>query len=426
MPLIEEDDVAASAVEEERNAKRKRVWLILGIMLLVLLVILGACGLFFNGSGDDADVPDTVPESDIKVLAAEGVSEKISLNGFIEGSRTAQLSGGLGTPITEIKVKPGDRVEEGQVIATVDTGDLERQLEKAEKAQEAEKAAADKQVDAAANAYEQARLAYNDATEWASYEEILPYAEDYNNAEQALTEARKAANGGPSDEARASVDELRKKLKEATITAPWAGVISEVRGEVGMPSEGPVATLVDDGSLKITGAVRESDIDKVKKDAEVTFTTPATGEREYTGKVSAVSPVAGKDAPEQQVMNSFGISGGTAQPSTRDNSRVTFPIEITVTGEKDGLRVGSSARADIIIELEPDALTVPLEAVVDNTILAIDGEGVLRERKVTTGQSNDFDVAISGSDIKEGDEVVVRPGLYRHLVGTAVVDYYEE
>lgn len=116
---------------------------------------------------------------------------------------------------------------------------------------------------------------------------------------------------------------------------------------------------------------------------------------------------------------------GAAAGATTTNTDVTFPIEISVTGDREGLNLGGSARVRIVHEIAPHVLTVPLEAVYKNddgkdAVLIISDDNKVEEVEVKTAESDDFDIAVSGAGISEDARVLTQPGNYRGLIGETV------
>ncbi|QYH19503.1 HlyD family efflux transporter periplasmic adaptor subunit [Corynebacterium aquatimens] len=217
---------------------------------------------------------------------------------------------------------------------------------------------------------------------------------------------------------------LQYQVQEATIYAPIAGVVTSVDVQEGDIPQGRILSIADDSRLIIRSNVREADVPKIAVGNRVVFTSTATGKKEYTGRVLRISPAAGQGGGgEGQNLPGMGGMGGDA------GGGVTFPVEIEVTGNTEGLLLGGSARAEIITQESDKAISVPLDAVYEDEgtkkvlVLATgDGErsGTLEEREVTTGTENDIDVAITGGDLKPGDIVINWPEDFRDRVGEKV------
>lgn len=218
---------------------------------------------------------------------------------------------------------------------------------------------------------------------------------------------------------------LEYQVRESTIYAPMAGLVTSVDVREGDIPQGKLLTIADDSRLVIRTDVRESDVPNVKEGDRVEFTTTATGKKTFKGRVTRIAPASDSVASGNQ-----NPMQGMPQQGNNKSSEVTFPVEIEVTGDKEGLLLGGSARAEIITAEAKDALNVPLDAVYgeDNDqkvlVLATDGDdatsGTVEERKVKTGASNDVDVAVTGGELKPGDIVINWPDEYQGRLGESV------
>ena len=218
---------------------------------------------------------------------------------------------------------------------------------------------------------------------------------------------------------------LEYQVRESTIYAPMAGLVTSVDVREGDIPQGKLLTIADDSRLVIRTDVRESDVPNVKEGDRVEFTTTATGKKTFKGRVTRIAPASDSVASGNQ-----NPMQGMPQQGNNKSSEVTFPVEIEVTGDKEGLLLGGSARAEIITAEAKDALNVPLDAVFgeDNDqkvlVLATDGDdatsGTVEERKVKTGASNDVDVAVTGGELKPGDIVINWPDEYQGRLGETV------
>ena len=218
---------------------------------------------------------------------------------------------------------------------------------------------------------------------------------------------------------------LEYQVRESTIYAPMAGLVTSVDVREGDIPQGKLLTIADDSRLVIRTDVRESDVPNVKEGDRVEFPTTATGKKTFKGRVTRIAPASDSVASGNQ-----NPMQGMPQQGNNKSNEVTFPVEIEVTGDKEGLLLGGSARAEIITAEAKDALNVPLDAVYgeDNDqkvlVLATDGDeaksGTVEERSVTTGASNDVDVAVTGGELKPGDIVINWPEEYEGRVGETV------
>lgn len=235
--------------------------------------------------------------------------------------------------------------------------------------------------------------------------------------DQAVNSA--AAANAASDLAN---NKLMIDIDSADVNSPFDGIITSLPAQEGAPVSGPIVTVADDSRKKIVVQVKEVDLPKVTKDSKVRFTTPSTGDKEFTGKVVKVSPIA--NDPMASMPASTGSDSSSGGGAAAGSTDVTFPVEIEITGG-DELRLGSSAKAQIIRSEARDTIAVPRDAVYTNdagktAVLVLTGDGgsgTIEEREVETGSSNDFDTSIS-KGLEEGDRVITSAEKYRNKVGT--------
>ncbi|MEK0372928.1 efflux RND transporter periplasmic adaptor subunit [Corynebacterium mastitidis] len=433
--------------EEERKKKRRRTLLaLLGLLLLILLVFLGCRSVF--GAGDSSGDSE-LTSMDLQPVSTEGIVNRIAVSATVEPESQQVISAPGAAKVEKLDVAVGDRVEKDQVLASLNADDLKEQLAEAERHADAVRKEGDEAVAAAEKEYERlkAEAARGNATivydgkeytldQARSNPEIEPEAlqqalaeanvvdtgvtqKDVDTQSKVVRDTRKSAEDADK-EAEKAVEKLRKQIDDASVKAPMDGVITEVRVKEGQNAEGTMMVVADDSAFKMRGEVKETDIDKVTEGSQVTFTTPATGDKEFTGEVVSVSPVAGGTAPQEDSSSAMGSSS-----SAGSGAKVTFPVEIAVTGDTEGLRMGASARAKILQEIAKDTMAVPAESVYSSesgseAVLVVTRDSRVVERGVETGETDGYLVAVNGSDLKSSDRVILQPYMYQDLEGKKV------
>ncbi|MDY5785480.1 efflux RND transporter periplasmic adaptor subunit, partial [Corynebacterium sp.] len=116
---------------------------------------------------------------------------------------------------------------------------------------------------------------------------------------------------------------LEYQVQQSTIYAPMAGVVASVDVQEGDIPQGKILTIADDSRLLIRSEVREEDVSSIKPGDRVTFTSTATGDKEFSGRVGKIAPV-GSASQRPDTGNSGSGSG---------SGSVMFPIEIEVEGD---------------------------------------------------------------------------------------------
>lgn len=184
-----------------------------------------------------------------------------------------------------------------------------------------------------------------------------------------------------------SLQQAKLDLQNATLVAPFDGVIASVTPNVGEQVSGVVMTMVDPMAIRIDVTVDESDVTKLAVGQPVSISFDAAPERRMRGRVIAVAPT------------------GTTQQGV-----VTYLISIAPELTEPPLPAGMTAVATIEIERKDSVLLVPNRAVRTvgrNKAVEVMADGGKTEMKtVQVGSSNDQLTEIL-SGLSEGDQVVI-------------------
>ena len=256
--------------------------------------------------------------------------------------------------------------------------------------------AARAQVESAQAQYDQALAQLETLRAGARPETITVAAEQVAQAEAARraaqanvrqAEALVAAARAQTDQARAAADAARARAGRAQLRAPFDGTIGRVYFNPGaaVAPGVPVLSIVSLSGW-VTADVDEADIGKIQVGLPARVTADAYPGQQWAGRVTRIA---------EQVDVRLG---------TR-TVRVRIDLERPVR-----LRAGTSVDVDLILQVVPDALLAPVEAVSvgDNAnahVFLIDG-GVLRQRAVVTGAQNEQYMQIRGG-LNEGDLVAI-------------------
>lgn len=467
------------ASRRSRPVRRKKMstltktlmWVGSGLLALILIGVL-LTSLLRGGEESASEVPAT----DYLILTSSDVSNRVRVEGHVSPGTVESVTTYLTSPISSVTVEPGDRVELGQNLATIDASALQGELDSQRTTLDGQVTSAQSALTAAQGAYDNYSAGINNGTnpdilaaqgaQRTANEQLTVANDDLSAQREALAasgndpalaaevraaeSAQRIAAGAKADAdigittARSAADtqlatlateletarsalttaqttrdqaleKLQDDINSATISSPINGVVMNV-AKPGAPATGPVVTIGDDSKLTITTKVREADIASIKEGNKVTFTS---GSKEYTGTVTSVASIA--DSVQQSDSEVAGAPAGSSDP--------TFTVEIEVTGDREGLQLGSSVKAQIITAEEVSTLSLPLDAVYTNdagteaVVVAVptdSGTYTLEERSVKTGLANDVDIAVTGGDVAEGDMVLTPGEKYRSQLGQNV------
>ena len=213
-------------------------------------------------------------------------------------------------------------------------------------------------------------------------------------------EALAALNAGPDalevalreaeiTEAQTELGDALEKLAGATLRAPMAGIVSEIRAEAGdqINLNTPILEILDPTVVEVQGSVDEIDVLFVTVGATASITMDALPAQTLTGTVSEIAATA-----------------------TSQQGVVTYPLSIRVeipAGTQ--LPEGLTAVASVIIREDRNVLLVPLDALQgtfqEPTLRVKTVDGIV-ERPVTLGNSDDFWIVVT-EGVVENESVVL-------------------
>ncbi|RNL65955.1 efflux RND transporter periplasmic adaptor subunit [Zhongshania marina] len=305
------------------------------------------------------------------VASAVGNEQVLDYSGFVEAVRQTSLEIEVAGRVTELLVRPGDSVEQGQPLVRVDarTARDRALLQEAEvEAANAEMAVANAELRRQQNLYAKGSLSQS----------ALDRAEAQHRVAQAAARARLAA----ASAARTTAD-------QHILRAPYRGRISEVIARLGdLAAPGvPLVRIYDPTKLRVKLAIPERDVSAVAKAALGNIDIRLRGS-------STVSPLERVLVPE---LNPLGHSAAM---------ELYLPEAIDVLP-------GAYAKVvfRIAADVAPASIRVPRSSVLMRSearavyVLSEDGT---RLRLVRTGRTIGEDIEVL-SGLALGERVIVNP-----------------
>jgi len=279
----------------------------------------------------------------------------IEETGVLTGVRESIVSAEIGGQVVEVFVEVGGRVAPGAPLIRLDD-DLLR-LEAAR----------------ARNVYEKAKMDYD----------RVQSLHSRKGASDAELEGMRLGMEG----AEVGWKMAQKNADEATIRAPFGGVVAQRFTELGQMIERsmPVVQLIDNSQLKLTLQIRED---------QIRFIDPGS------------PAIVHVDAAADSVVGQVVAVGAKASMGAR-----TFPVELRMPGSPI-LRSGMFARASIDAGFITDAIVIPGLCVLPDagkTIAYISRDNIAYKVDVTVIGVNGAEMAVSG--VSEGDVVVTTGNL---------------
>jgi len=308
-------------------------------------------------------------------VQAAGASDVYVSDGVLEAVRQTVIAAQVPGRITDLRVKAGDVVKAGQVLARVD----ERAATQQAAASQAQVAATQAQLEAAQREFARSERLYG--KKYIS-QAAMEQAEAQFKATQAQVRALVA---------QASVANTQTSFH--TIQAPYSGVVAEVNCELGdMATPGkPLVRMYDPAALRVVADVPES----------------------YARALAAGKPAKLELPGAPEALRWQTPTSMTVLP-TADPASHTLQVRLALPARVTGLTPGMFARAylPILSTGTGGRLTVPVAAVITRTelhaVYVVDAQGRAQLRQVRLGRSAGDRVEVLAG-LQAGERVALDP-----------------
>ena len=307
--------------------------------------------------------------------------------------------------IRSIRVDAGDRVHEGQLLATLEIPEMEDDLTKAAAVideSNAEIATASNELRRAEEAYALAHLSYTRIADVIKREPGLVPQQEVDEAhsrdlmaELQIATAKSRIRAAEQKARVAQADQTRFQTlhKYMTISAPFEGVVTKRYANVGSMIQAgtasqtqamPIVQLSQNNLLRLILPVPESAVARVRVGETVEVRVSSLG-KTFPGRVARFAD--------------------KIQPSTR-----TMDTEVDVANPSLTLIPGMYAEVSLRVDERQNVLSVPLDAVdrsgPEPRVYTVVASGVIRIAPVKLGLESGQRVEVE-SGLQEGDAVVV-------------------
>ena len=208
----------------------------------------------------------------------------------------------------------------------------------------------------------------------------------YNITAASINDAALKQAQAKLDEAKIAVDDAQRNLDQATLVAPFDGIVAAVNYNVSDTASGTAVTIVDLSPLQVAVTVSEVDIAKIQVGETATMTLDALSGKSYHAKVISISPVG-----------------------TITSGVVNYTVTLAITNADDTIKPGMTANLAVEVQRRDNVLLVPVRAVRtqgNQKVVTMRSNGQSIQKAVSTGLSNDTSIEIT-SGLQEGDVVLI-------------------
>lgn len=407
--------------------RRRRAALINSVLGVVVLA--GAGGAY-AAVHDDGSKSTGSSTARVATVSQGTVLATVSGSGTLASPSDAGLNFTTGGTLTEVDVKPGDKVKKGQVLAKVDTTDAKATLQQDEatltaaeanltKVEAGELPASTGGSGSSGSSGSSGRSGDTAATPTPTPTPSPTPTVDPAQLAQAQAQVTQAQNAVTADQ---------RAVAGTTLKAPVAGTVASVSaakgdtvsgtgsssgggsGGSGSSSSGSSSSssssssslsgfivLTNPSGMQVTANFSEADSLKVKAGQAATVTLNAESGTALDAKVLSVSSLP--------VSSGSGSSG-----SGSSGSAVQYAATLLITSDTSNLRTGLSASIQVTTGSADNVLSVPTAAVTgtgaNRSVLVVNADGSTTRTAVTVGVEGDSTDQIT-SGLTEGQQVQI-------------------
>ncbi len=360
-------DLSALRIDREEHDARRVPWGTIAGWIVALAVVIGAAIAIYKVW----IVPRSAPVVDTLVVKPSvNVTNPplLTATGYLVADKQSKITPKISGKVVRLNFDVGDRVRSGQVLAILESTNLQAQLD--------ETNAALQQAD----------------REWKRQTALW---KDGVTTRSQLDGAEAQLKG-----ARARVDQIRINMQDMVVRAPFDGTIATKNTEVGevissvmmtqaggtLPA-GAICTLVDLKTLEVVADVNESSIGQLHEGQAAEVSVDAFPNQKWKGVLRQIIPTADRAKATVQVKVQIVDPGDRLLPEM--SSSVSFL---------------QSERTDAEMH-EPAKIWVPASAISGGNVAIVGADKHVTLRHVTTGAVREQRIEIT-SGVNAGERVV--------------------
>ena len=259
--------------------------------------------------------------ADLAVVEVKSLTRSIPFSGSLSPVVQTAVKSKVPGEVTRVLVREGETVKDDQLLAQIETADLQSRL------------------DAQAAALEEAKAKLKIAEKNRENNQQLLRQKFISQNAYDTTESTYEAAAATVRSQEAQLRIARKALDDAAVRAPIGGVVATRSVNAGekVGVDQALFTLVDLGRMEIEAPAPASEIPSVRVGQAASFRVDGFGERAFEGRVERINP--------------------TAQPGSR-----AIMLYISVRNPDGALRGGMFTKGQIVLERSQPGAVIPATA----------------------------------------------------------------
>lgn len=326
------------------------------------------------------------------------IENSVMTTGSLQANQQVDVGAQVSGQLKSLKVRLGDHVEKGQLLAIIDPLLSESALSSAKAVLESLAA----QRQAVAAGIVQAELAF--ARQQKMFEQNATSRQEVEaaRAQLQIQRANLASFDGQIKQAQTQVDSARASLDFTKITAPMSGVVVAIVTREGQTvvaaQQAPVILkLANLDVMTVRAQISEADVVNIKKGQACYFTILGDASERHFGEVGTVEP-----APQD-----------FAEAIPKAPGPVYYSALFNTPNAENRLRIGMTAVVTVVLREAKNVLVVPIPALgkagADGRypLRVVGKRGVISTVMVAIGIGDTVNVEVIDG-VKEGDEVITQ------------------
>lgn len=374
------------------GSKRTRALILgsIGLVAVIVLVLLLQSGL---ASSEEVEI------GTVSLMYPSQANAVLTASGYVVAQRKAAIASKATGRLVYLGFEEGDKVKKGEIIARIESADVEASLAQARATLQQYKA----ELHDAQQSYERAKNLF---------ERNLASQAEYDGAKARL-DATVARIAG----AEALVRAAEVQVENTIIRAPFDGTILTKNADVGevvapfgagASSRVAVVTLADMTSLEVEADVSESNIERISVEQPCEIVLDAFPDKRYRGYVHKIVPTADRAKatvltkirfverdsrvlPEMSAKVQFLSKLAAAEPE-ESNSTPMLAVSASAVAARDGKKVVFRLSENSVVEVP-----VQLGRQIGNSVEVLEGLS-----------ANDKIVLRPSESLKSGTNVIVK------------------
>lgn len=368
--------------------KIKKRW-----MLFVATLLIGGGVAYYSQ-------PDPAPAYATERVRKGDIENAVLANGMLQAAKLVNVGAQVSGQIQHLAVSLGDEVQQGDLIAQIDSLTQQNTLKESQASLDSLNAQyRAKQAQIKQGQYEFTRQKGMLAAKASS-------RADYENAEATLAvyQAERDQLKAEIEKAKINVDSAKVDLGYTKISAPISGTVVYTAVEAGQTVNANQTTptiieLAQLDTMTVKAQVSEADVIHIKPGQSAYFTILGQPNKQYKGTLRAIEP-------GPTIMD-----GDDSNLAVTDSDAIYYNALFDVANPDGILRIGMTAQVSILLKQSENTLLVPAQVLQKGKgqgayEVPVLEAGKIVYKSVKVGINNKVDAEII-SGLNEGDKVVV-------------------